>query len=373
MNKGTTPKVSMGVVLAVAVALRWTPLARADLSGGSDTVTYSQGATTLVMPFDQTGNKVSFETVSVIHQSYRSGGCGGGVIATHWSFWADDCRHLRDVTICLSRNDTVVVDPTRLHGEMPNPCPPANIQVTPDFNIGKVRGSVFVTAFEAENGPAGLECYISSSLAIVPSSLIGTWTIADTGTNAAFGANAIGLSRVTDGAADVVPDPAVLLGATNGAGGLRLQSFNPQSLGDSAVIVLTVDSAGGSGTFSNHEWGPIGNPDGVCCNVEYTDNLEITTSHPQFCFQCTGFAAIGPNGSDPASNDPVLLSEDIHRAGVLHLSNCALPGEDRDGDGLDDAIGENLESTQFLFAYHNQAVGQFGVTVSAFYTGYSGL
>jgi hypothetical protein len=369
MKKGTIPKASMGVALAVAVAVWWTPPARADLSGGSDTVTYSQGATTLVMPFDQTGNKVSYETVSVIYESYVSGGCGGGVVATHWSFWADDCRHLRDVTICLTRNDTVVVDPSRLHGEIPGPCPPQNIPVTPDFNIGKVRGSVFVTAFAVGTGI--FDCGPNGDFATIPNSLIGSWTIADTETGAAFGASAIGLSGVTDGAADVAPDPSVFLGAANGASGLMLQSFNPQSLGDSDVIVLAVDSAGGFGTYERHEWGPIRSAE-TCCDVEYTDDLEATTSHPRFCFQCSGFAAIAPAGAEAGSNDPVLLSAGINRAGVLHLFDCAVQA-DTDLSGTNDVVGENLNSDQFLFAYHNQAVGQFGVTMSAFYIGPSAL
>jgi len=368
MKKGTIPKLSMGVALATALAVCWTPAARADLSGGSDTVTYSQGATTLVMPFDQTGNKVSYELVSVINRSANA-----SPVATHWSFWADDCRHLRDVLICLTPNDTVLVDPTKLHGEIQQPNPPENNPTTPDFNIGKERGSVFVTAFEADTGSSGLDCRVFPDFTTVPGVLVGSWTIADTGTNSAFGANAIGLSGVTDSAADVGPDPDVLLGSINGIGegGLKLQSFNPQSVDDSDVIVLTVDSSGGFGSFSSHEWGPIHGVE-TCCDVEYDDDIEIQTSHPQFCFQCTGFAAMAPAGAEAGSDDHILLPEEIDRAGVLHLFDCALQ-VDSDQSGDLDVIGENLESDQFLFAYHDQAVGQFGVTTNAFYTGSSGL
>ena len=367
MKKGIIPKLSMGVALAAAAAVCWTSAARADLSGGSDTVTYSQGATTLVMPFDQTGNKISFQIVSVLNL------IGSDPIATHWSYWADDCRHLRDVTICLTPNDTVVVDPTKLHGEIQHPNPPANNPTTQEFNLGKERGTVFVSAFVADTGISGLGCTVTSDFTTVPGVLVGSWTIADQGTNAAFGVNAIGISGVTDSAADVEPDPDVILGTVigEGEGGLKLQSFNPQSLGDTDVIVITVDSSTGFGTFNNHEWGPIRDVE-TCCDVEYTDNLEITTSHPSFCFECSGFAAMGPDGAEAGSTDQILLPAEIDRPGVLHLFDCALQ-VDSDQSGANDLIGENLNSTQFLFAYHDQAVGQFGVTTSAFYTGESGL
>ena len=368
MKKGIIPKLSMGVALATAVAVCWTPAVRADLSGGSDTVTYSQGATTLVMPFDLTGNKISYEIVSVINYS------GSFPIATHWSYWADDCRHLRDVTICLTPNDTVVVDPTKLHGEIQQPNPPVNNPTTPDFNIGKVRGSVFVTAFDADTGVSGLDCKTIREVTI-PNSLIGSWTIADTGTNAAFGAGAIGIDGINEAATvgNGTPDPDALLGTVFGLGegGLKLQTFNPQDLGDTDVIVLTVDTFGGFGSYENFEWGPIRQAE-TCCDVEFTDNLEINTSHPQFCFECSGFAAMGPDGALVGSTDPILLPAEINRPGVLHLFNCTLQA-DIDASGDLDIIGENGTSEQFLFAYHNQAVGQFGVTVNAFYTGPSGL
>jgi hypothetical protein len=340
-----------------------------DPPGGADTVTYSQGATTLVMPFDQTGNKVSYEIVSVINHR--------GLVATHWSFWADDCRHLRDVTICLTAGDTVVVDPRKLHGEIQQPNPPVNNPTTPDFDLGNVRGSVFVTAFTAHQGPSGLECTPVLDGTPIANSLIGSWTIADIGTNAAFGADAIGIDGLDGTSASVTapPDPTPLLGLdTLGSGGLRLQSFNPQSLEDSEVIVLTVDSSGGFGTYQGYEWGPIPSDiDGeTCCDVEYTDDLEISTSHPQFCFQCAGFAAMGPDGAEGGAclsaaapdADPCLLPPEINRAGVLHLFNCSTVLE---------PVGTNTLSEQFLFAYHNQAVGQFGVTMNAFYSGPSGL
>jgi hypothetical protein len=283
----------------------------------------------------------------------------GDPIATHWSYWSDSCDHIRDVTICLTIGDTIVVDPTKLHGEIQSLNPPANNPTTPDFDLGDVRGSVFVTAFLANTGAGGEGCTIDNTFTPIENVIVGSWTIADASTNAAFGTNAIGMSSVTDGTANVSFDIDLL-----NDGGLYLQSFNPQSLGDSDVIVLTVDSNEGFGGFALNEWGPIRRPTGVCCDVEYQDNLEVITSHPQFCFDCTGFTAIGPDGSpDNCVADGCLLPAEIDRPGVLHLFNCTTD----DGEGAIDIIGE--KSDQFLFAMHNQAVGQFGVTVNAVYTG----
>lgn len=364
MKKGIILKLSMGVALAAAVAVCWMPAARAELSGGSDTFTYSQGANTLVMPFDLTGNHVSFEVASFTNVSSSYLGTVADVsdpVATHWSYWSDSCDHIRDVTICLTIGDTVVVDPTKLHGEIQSLNPPVNNPTTPEFNIGKVRGSVFVTAFLADTGAGGGGCSIDSTKTPIDNVLTGSWTIADTSTNAAFGANAIGINGVDgSGGANTSFDIDTL-----NAGGLKLSSFNPQSLGDTDVIILTVDSTTGFGSLDGFEWGPIRQPTGVCCDVEYQDNLEIITSHPEFCFACTGFAGIAPGvgGTATESGDQALLPPEINRPGVVHFFNCTTD----DGAGTLDEIG--VKSDQFLFGYHDQAVGQFGVTVSATYTG----
>lgn len=364
MKKGIIPKLSMGVALAAAVAVCWMPAARAELSGGSDTFTYSQGANTLVMPFDLTGNHVSFEVASFSNVSSDYTGNAatfGDPIATHWSYWSDSCDHIRDVTICLTIGDTVVVDPTKLHGEIQQLNPPVNNPTTPNFDLGDVRGSVFVTAFLANTGAGGDGCTIDSTFTPIENVLTGSWTIADTSTNAAFGFNAIGIAGVDgDGGANVSFDIDLL-----NDGGLKLSTFNPQSLGDTDVIILTVDSTGGFGGFIGAEWGPIRQPTGVCCDIEYQDNIEIITSHPQFCFDCTGFAGIAPGigGTATQAGDLALLPVEIDRPGVVHLFNCLTD----DGEGSQDVIG--TKSDQFLFGYHDQAVGQFGVTVAATYTG----
>ncbi len=297
MKKGIIPKLSMGVALAAAFAVGWSPAANAELSQGSDTFTFSQAANSLVMPFDLTGTHVSFQMVSFsnVSSDYTGLAVPGDPIVTHWSYWSDSCVHIRDVIICLTIGDSIVVDPTKLHGEIQSLNPPANNPTTPDFDLGDVRGSVYVTAFLANTGPSGEGCTVDDALTPIENVIVGSWVIADTTTGAAFGGNAIGMSSVIDEAANVSFDVDTL-----DAGGLYLQSFNPQSLGDSDIIVLTVDSLGGCGLFTGAEWGPI-SPFGISAASAVMSSTRTTSrSSPrtrQFCFDCTGFATIGPTTS----------------------------------------------------------------------------
>src|SRR5512147_2839164 len=106
MRKGI--KFSFGAALA-GVALATCPVQAAELG---DTVTTLEPAVALVMPFDVTDGRASFELVS------RIGGESQDPLATHWSFWSESCDHLADVFICLTPRDTVVVDPTAPQGQL---------------------------------------------------------------------------------------------------------------------------------------------------------------------------------------------------------------------------------------------------------------
>ena len=354
MKKGIFVKWSMGVALAAAVSIFSAP-AFADLDGATlDT----EPTAALVMPFDNSGNKVSFQFVSRI-------GAGPdaipGPIATHWSYWAKDCRHLADVFICLTPNDSIVVDPTLLQGEIQSPNPPQNNKTGPVINLTGEKGVVIITAFEADTGASGLDCRIIDETATLEQQIAGFWTIANTSTNAAFGNDAIGLVI-----AEELPDPGRLVDG----GGIRLQTFNPQSLGDSEVIVISLEEAAGNAQFIDTEVGPIqrDRPDGhhVCCNVNFTDNLEVTISLPDFCLECVGFAPISDNvaeDDDPASVIPPTTT--VERPGFVTLVNCQVGGE----EGGTVPLGD--EFNQALFAFHGQAVGPFGVVVSGKFTGES--
>jgi hypothetical protein len=353
MRKGILKQLCTGVAMAAAVA-SLSSVAQADLDG---TDTYTEPAGTLVMPFDVTTNKRSFQLVSRIGNSLGT----FDPIATHWSFWADDCRHLADVFICLTPDDTVVVDPTDLQGQVQSPNPPANVPVGPKIDLTGEKGMVTVTAFEADVGSSGLDCRVVDPEATLQNEIAGFWTIANITTNAAFGNDAIGLSSQGG-----LPDPALL-----SEGGLKIQTFNPQDLQDSEVIVLGIEFPAGFGQFRESELGPINRPSAVlggfsvCCDTTFRDNLEIQTSLPAFCFECVGFAPISDNvaeDTDPASIIPPTVT--VESSGFIHLENCTSANE----DGTLGPVGEG-DFEQFLFAYHGQAVGSFGAMVKGKYTG----
>jgi hypothetical protein len=294
---------------------------------------FLEPASVLVMPFDVTANHASFQIVSRIGPTLA-----GAPVRTHWVYYAADCRHLVDVFISLTDDDTVVVDPRALRGEIQALNPPRNDPVGPVIDLSGERGIVTVTAFAPSGGASP--------------QLVGGWTIADTTTLAAFGADAIGLP--VDGA---LPDPALL------TQGIFLPSLDPSALDDSQIIVIALEADGDGIT-------PIARAsdelDGahVCCDVGFIDNLETGFSLPTFCFDCVGFAAIAGDLADEGEVPLIPPSTAATSPGVVHLRNC------RSGtfDGAAEGLGQG-DFEQFVFAFHGQAVGAFGAALSGKYSG----
>jgi hypothetical protein len=349
MSNGRIRKFGRGV--ALIAALGCCTASRVDAQDLDGTTTLLQPAGTLIMPFDQTANHASFQIVTRL-----GAGTGSGPIATHWSYWADDCRHLVDVFVCLTPADTKVMDPSHVQGEIQSPNPPTNNAMGSVTDLSGERGLVTVTAFEANTGPSGLECNVIDPDAVLPNELVGGWVIANTATNAAFGADAIGV------APDALPDPTLVVES-----GLFIQTFNPQSLGDSKVIVLSAETAAGNGSFLESEIGPIqrDRPDGdhVCCNVTFTDNLEISTSLPDLCLACVGFNPISDLQAVAGDVSIIPPNTTVESPGFIRLRNC----ETVTSDGTVDDLGADFE--QFLFAVHGQAIGPFGAAIHGKYTG----
>lgn len=295
----------------------------------------TQSAGVLVMPFDATTGHKSFEIVT------RTGGEFSGLpIQTHWVFYAADCRHLADVLIALTEQDTVVVDPTNFQGQIQTINPPENHPVGAVVDLSGERGIVVVTAF-------------NPSHAIAPV-IVGGWTLANVSTSSSFGGDAIGLSA--DGS---LPDPAIL------DGGITIQTFNPAFLIDSEVILIGVESDGGSVHPITR---PIKGREGahVCCAAGVSDNLEVTSSIPDVCFDCVGFTTISAAlaGSDGISLLPPGLV--LGSAGIVELRNCQTAAR---GGGTAPLGTDEFE--QFLVALHGQAVGPFGIVIAGKYSHFS--
>ncbi len=305
--------------------------AQAELGG---TVTRTEPAGTLIMPFDSTDGKASFQHV------IRTGGTEfPGAIATHWAYWAADCKHLADVVICLTPRDTVVVDPTALQAEVQEGA--SNVKLGPVIDLSGKRGLVVVTAYETDTGASGKECRVPDVPVPLKEVIVGSWTIANTATNTGYGGEAIGFPTT-----GVLPDPAVL------QAGIDIPTYDPETLTDSIVIVLPVRYPGGSGIFLN-EVGPLSR---VTCDNAFVDNVESIVSLPSLEFRCVGFNPISSATAVDGSDPPIIPSSfALNSSGFLHMSNC------RTSSGP-------LTGKRFLFAFHAQAVGPYGTVAAAKYT-----
>lgn len=279
---------------------------------------------TLVAPFDLTDNNVSF------HQVTRLGKSTSGPVATHWAYWSEDCRHLVDVFVCLTPEDNHVMDPTNVQSFVQTPNPPQNVGSGSVTDLSGERGTVFVTAYSADTGSSGLEC---NAIEPIDFELVGNWVIADTSSNSAFGGGFLGLNRSAG-----LPDPDVIAG-------LKALTLNPESLDDSKIITATVacNQDSGNGPQKGIECGPVERTDDpVCCDISFTDNLEITNSLPNACFECSGFFSAA---SHTAENDewPLIPANTIENSGgFFSFDNC------------------NLEAGEIFIGWHGQALGPFG-------------
>ena len=299
----------------------------------TDPVADLQPAAVLVMPFDVTANHSSFVLVSRIGDSP-----GGEALATHWIFYAADCAHLADLSIVLTNNDTIVVDPTHIQSQSQEPGVHENVVHGPVVDLSGQRGVVTISV----NPLAGAS----------PAQLIGSWVIGDLGSSVAFGSSGVGFADFE------LPD-------VSGAGDLVIPTFDPGLLDTSEVVVIGLEQQGDSIV-------PIGRPSAalggahVCCNAAVSDTLENLASVPDVCFACALFAPVAPTRRLSADPPIVPLGASPTTAGLVHLKACRSAG----ADGLPVPLAEN-DRPQYLVAYHGQAVGPFGVVTSGKYSGES--
>jgi hypothetical protein len=153
----------------------------------------------LVMPFAAQGSRVTFLSLSNVGASAK----GPAPIVAIWSFY-DVSGELvveveRDI---LGEGGTDLVDVTAVQPLPPDGSAPVNLSGRNGFVV-----------ISGDGEPR----------------FIGNFTIANTASNAAFGASAIGL-----GVIGVLAPNAALLGTT----------FNPSTLGDNLLIVLAIDDLG---------------------------------------------------------------------------------------------------------------------------------
>ncbi|MFM8412860.1 MAG: hypothetical protein ACKOCT_21620 [Alphaproteobacteria bacterium] len=282
---------------------------------------YTQPANALVMPFDATEGRQSFFVVSNIGGTSAGGTLAG--VTTHWSYWSASCDHLADVWACLTLNDTVVVDPTDIRA-----LDAGNEAFGPQINLRGKQGFVVVTAYET-NAQCGDGSY--AGFDPVDNAIVGTYTLADTNSGASLGADAIGLGL--DDGSTKLPSGRVTE--------VDVQTFRPDSLNLSAVVLLNLKEQAGWGPTQGVEVGP--NSRTLTSDLTYYDNTETATSLPGISIGCAEFASLIPGGNGsiiPGSFSGLT-------AGILRMS-----GFEPNGIGGD--------TGQFVYAVYGQAVGQFG-------------
>lgn len=300
----------------------------AAVPGRAQTIADLQPARVLVMPFDVTDGHSSYMIVS------RAGDTTSPrAVSTHWVFYSADCGHLADLSIGLTENDTIVVDPTHIQSQTQNPGVPVNDAHGPIVDLTGARGVAIVT--------------VQAPPDISPRQIIGSWTIADRNVGSAFGANAVGFPSFA------LPDPALL--ATEG---LVIPTFDPSTLDTSQVIIIGLEQQGDSIV-------PIGRPsealggNHVCCNAAITDTLETIASVPDVCFACALFAPVAATRI-PSADPPVVPSTvPPASAGMIVLRACRTESD----AGIPAPLGSG-GFPQYVVAFHGQAVGPFGVVTS---------
>lgn len=298
----------------------------------------TQPANTLVMPFDATPGRTTFLLASNI--AGKSGSVAA--VTTHWSFWSESCTHLVDVPICLTLNDTIVVDPTNL-----SPTNAANDAVGPNADLTGNRGYVTVTAYATD-----ANCADASVLGyqLVDDALVGTMTLADSAIGKAFAIDAVGLGVDETGSFVELPD--LVLSPSGSDGFLTIQTFNPETIEDSIVILVSLKEK--AGTLPG-ELGPIGVP--VTANVSFFDNIETRTSLPDTSIPCALYSSTVP--SDTGSLVPSTVS--LMSSGFLQLTNIfagSSPVGDADGNDGNDT---------WVYGFHGQSIAMYAASTSAKY------
>lgn len=294
-----------GLAIAAAVVL-WGVIPAAAKSEG---VSLTQPATEIVMPFDATNGKASFLLVSNPFASSRE----TPAVTTHWIFWGDNCQELANISMCLTQDDTIVVDPTDMRATGRN-----NEQNGPTVNLRGKRGIVTVTAYETDRNCSD---YRSNGSVLAPNALVGTFTIADTNVGYSFGNDALGL--FSQGNRIVLPPGYEVERYV-------LQALNPRNV-QSSLVVLSWLQVGSDGTAAPTSAGRA-------FYANHYDTSETSTSLPDVFVGCADFRTL--TGS---ANSLIPPNVNVNTSGILALTPA------RDYEGV-------------LFGVVGQAVGTFGAS-----------
>lgn len=301
-------RILAALVATGALSLGLSGLAQAALF--DDQYSLTQPATELVMPFDASEGKSSFLLVTNPHAVSSD----ASQVSTHWIFWGTNCKELADVSMCLTLNDTIVVDPHHITSVGPD-----NEPIGPTVDLTGDHGLVTVTAYETDG-----DCrpFFQTGGVLKDEAIVGTFTIADTTAGYSFGNDALGLFLNDSGTAVRLPDGSDVER-------YALQTLNPDSV-DASLVVLSELT----------ETSTIVTPQTATTKyfASFYDNLEVNTSLPDVSVGCPVFRTL-TGGDSPLIPDFVTIAS----SGILSLSPSP-----------------SLSDTTYLFGIVGQAVGTFG-------------
>lgn len=307
---------ALGVMLAVVAGVF---MARATYGYDSGRA-YPEAGNALVAPFDVNDGKVTFVAVSNV---------GDQKLSTHWAFWSSSCEHLVNVSVCLTPDDTVVVDPRALQAVDEN-----NDGVGPTIDLSGNSGFFTVTAFATDET---CQDRARTGAPLVDDTLIGTVTLADLATTASLGATPLTLGLDPTGSRTELPDLAVIE--------VNAETFAPEDLEASTLYAFALEE--NAGDFPG-ELGPIAGS--LIASASYYDNMEIRTSLPDLDLGCAAaldlLSFLKPLGGATAGT---LRLEDL-----MVLRN-------------DGTSAEPLGGSTGAFGYVFQALGPFGVVSTPHY------
>jgi hypothetical protein len=283
----------------------------------------------LVGPFDQTEGHRTYLTVH--SPGAFSESTGLPQIVAHWTFWSDTCLHLADFQTCLTKDDSVVIDPSDMGAIGMD-----NERLDSRFDLTGYRGLYTVHAFQAD-----ARCRDAGDLGymLVPEAINGTWSIANTRTNAAFGDRAQSLNVRLGGGGEeltkiVVPDERFEA--------LDIPFFQPDTLQNSELILLTIVE--NFGDFP----GEIGPPQGrvvIGARARTCDTQEVCLSLPDVQISCALFSSLipGPGALIPETAMPA-------SSGFFRLTSPRFVVEDPA------IVGDDV----WIYAWHGQQLGPYG-------------
>lgn len=306
------------VALALASAIVMGSAGTSSAFIADDGFSHTQPAAELVMPFDATAGKTTFLLVSNISGTSS----GAAQVTTHWTFWSETCDELADFSICLTLNDTVVVDPTNARSQGPD-----NADQGPLINLTGKRGLVTVTSYETNSACSD---FTHTGRILRDDAIVGTFTFADSNIGYAFGNDAFGLGLNGSGSAVILPDSGIV-------GAFDVQTFDPTSV-DSSVVVLS--------HLREQSVGPVQpNNSTIRFATTFLDTLEIPTSLPDQTAGCVKFTTVESTADGAGLIPPTV---DITTSGLIRLDPIS-----------------GFGPTDYLYAIIGQAVGRFGASTSA--------